>query len=105
MKMNNKESLILEYLKDNPYFTFNGISTIRDGGTIAITTYTDIRFFIHKDNSTLHNQYPPTDENLITDKPTQVYILDRIENFKKRREHELKQINNVIQKLKQNENI
>jgi hypothetical protein len=104
MKMNNKESLISEYLKDNPYFTFNGISTIRDGGTIAITTYTDIRFFIHKDNSTLHNQYPPTDENLITDKPTQVYILDRIENFKKRREHELKQINNVIQKLKQNEN-
>jgi hypothetical protein len=103
--MDNKESLILEYLKDNPYFTFNGISTIRDGGTIAITTYTDIRFFIHKDNSTLHNQYPPTDENLITDKPTQVYILDMIENFKKRREHELKQINNVIQKLKQNENI
>jgi hypothetical protein len=102
--MDNKESLILEYLKDNPYFTFNGISTIRDGGTIAITTYTDIRFFIHKDNSTLHNQYPPTDENLITDKPTQVYILDMIENFKKRREHELKQINNVIQKLKQNEN-
>ncbi len=102
--MNSKESLISEYLKDNPYFTFNGISTIRDGGTIAITTYTDIRFFIHKDNSTLHNQYPPTDENLITDKPTQVYILDMIENFKKRREHELKQINNVIQKLKQNEN-
>ena len=31
-------------------------------------------------------------------------IISMIENFKKRREHELKQINNVIQKLKQNEN-
>ena len=102
--MNNKESLISEYLKDNTYFTFNGIATIRDGGTIAITTYTDIRFFIHKDNSTLHNQYPPTDENLVTDKPTQVYILDRLESFKKRMEHELEQTNNIIEKLKQNEN-
>ena len=103
--MDNKESLISEYLKDNPYFTINGIATIRDGGTIAITTYkSDIRFFIHKDTSTLHNGYPPTDENLITDKPTQVYILDRIESFKKRMEHELEQTNNIIEKLKQNEN-
>ena len=101
----NKKSLIPEYLKDNPFFTVNGIDTIRDGGTISITTYKpDVRFFIHKDNGTLHKQYPPTDENIITDKPTQVYILDRIESFRKRREHELEQIDNVIEKLKQNEN-
>jgi hypothetical protein len=104
--MSNKESLIKDYtVGGNPHFIISGVSTIRDGGTISITSYKPfVRFFIHKDNGTLHNQYPPTNENLVTDKPTQVYILDRLESFKKRMEHELEQTNNIIEKLKQNEN-
>lgn len=101
-----KESLIKEYvLNGNQLFMINGIHMIRDGGTIGITTAkSDISFYIHKDNHTLHDQYPTTDENLVTDESKQVYVLDRIEGFKKRREKELEQIDNVIEKLKQNEN-
>ncbi len=103
-----KEFLIKEYvLNGNPLFVINKIDVLRDGGTIGITTAkSDISFYIHKDNHTLHDQYPTTDENLVTDESTQVYVLDRIDSFKKRREHELEQINNLLDKLnqKQNEN-
>jgi hypothetical protein len=57
--------------------------------------------YIHKSYWTLHTEYPPTDENLITNKPEQVYILDRLERYKKDCEFDLTQINTIIGNIKQ----
>ena len=76
-----KEQSIKEYvMKNNPLFSIDEISTIRDGGTIVLFSrlLKEKKFYIHKDNWTLHSDYPTTDDNILTDKPTQVYIMDRL---------------------------
>lgn len=96
-----KEQWIKEYVKNSgKLFTIGNVTTIRDGGTIDVFTSTNTRVCcIHKDNWTLHYDYPTTDENIITDKATQVYIMDRFERYKKSCEFELKQINTIIEKV------
>jgi hypothetical protein len=102
-----KEQWIKEYvIKGNLLFSISDISTIRDGGTIMLYNKGTKQhpFYIHKDNWTLHNGYPTTDDNLVTDKSTQVYILDRLQRYKENCEFNLKQVKTIIEKLKQNEN-
>jgi hypothetical protein len=96
-----KEQFIKEYvIKNNPLFRIKEITTIRDGGTIVLMCEDQRRiFYIHKHDYTLHNDYPPTKENLIIDKPTQVYILDRLDNYKKDCEFNLTQTQNIIKKI------
>jgi len=56
-------------------------------------------FYIHKDNWTLHNDYPTTDENMVKDKATQVYILDKLEKYKRDCEFNLNEVDNIIEKV------
>lgn len=98
-----KEQYIKEYvIKNNVLFSINEISTMRDGGTIMLCNrgMKQKPFYIHKDYWTLHDDYPTTDDNVVTDKPTQVYILDRLEKYKKGCEFDLKQAKNIIEKIK-----
>lgn len=98
-----KEDYIKEYvLKGNTFFSIDTISTIRDGGTLMLISRGSkyLPFYIHKDNWTLHSGYPTTEENLVTDKATQVYLLDRIERYKKDCEFNLMWANNILDKIK-----
>ena len=100
----DKEKLIGEYVKNGgPLYSIDNISIIRDGGTIMLIRPPQSKLppiYIHKDSYTLHSEYPTTNENLITDKLEQTYILDRLENYRRDCEYNLKQINRVIQNLK-----
>ena len=103
MKGLENGELIKEYfLRGNPLFKIKDIVVIRDGGTIAFSYYgpNGHPFYIHKDDFTLHNAYPTTDENRITDKPTQSYFLDRLEKYKVECEFNLEMSKNVIEKIK-----
>lgn len=99
-----KEEYIKEYVKEGGIlWSIDRMSTIRDGGTIMLIRppYSKLNpIYIHKDHWTAHSGYPTTDENLITDKPEQVYILDRLERYKKDCEHNLEQVKRVIEKIK-----
>ena len=99
-----KEEYIKEYVKSGgKLFSIDNISIIRDGGTIMLIRPPQSKLnpiYIHKDYWTVHIGYPTTDENLVTDKPEQVYILDRLEKYKKDCEHNLKQVNRIIEKIK-----
>ena len=99
-----KQEWIKEYVKSGgKLFSIDNISIIRDGGTIMLIRPPQSKLspiYVHKDYWTVHSEYPTTDENLVTDKPEQVYILDRLEKYKKDCEHNLKQVNMVIEKIK-----
>jgi hypothetical protein len=98
-----KEQIIKEYVINGGYlFSIDKIDRIRDGGTIILISRGSKQtpFYIHKDNFTLHRGYPTTDTNLITDKSTQVYVLDRIQKYRNGCEFDLKQVNSIIQKIK-----
>jgi CMP-N-acetylneuraminic acid synthetase len=75
---------------------------MRDGGTIMLYNKGTKQkpFYIHKDNFTLHDDFPTNEENLITDKSMQVYILDRLQQYKINREIDLNQVKNIIKKIK-----
>lgn len=98
-----KQQYIKEYvIKNNILFSIDAITTIRDGGTIMVYNkgMKQKPFYIHKDNWTLHNDYPTTDDNKVTDKPTQIYILDRLQKYKRGCEFDLTQVKNIIEKIK-----
>jgi hypothetical protein len=99
-----KEQYIKEYVTNgNPLFTFDKVSTIRDGGTIVLIISPQSKlnpFYIHKDNWTLHSDYPTTDDNIVDDEPTKIYVMDRLEKHKKDVEFNLKQVKNIIEKIK-----
>ena len=99
-----KEELIKEYVKnDGILWSIYNVDTIRDGGTGMLIRHPLSKLnpiYIHKDNWTLHTEYPPTDENIIVDKPTKVYIFDRLERYKEDCEFKVKQINGIIKNVK-----
>lgn len=98
-----KEQYIKEYvIKNNVLFSIDEISRMRDGGTIMLFNrgMNQKPFYIHKDYWTLHDGYPTSDDNIVTDKPTQVYIMDRLEKYKEGVAFDLKQVKNIIEKIK-----
>ena len=40
-----------------------------------------ICYYIHKDNLTLHNAYPVSDDNMIKDESTKAFLMDRINRY------------------------
>lgn len=78
------EEYIKEYVKNSgELWSFDNISVIRDGGTIILNRRgKSTHFYLHKDHRTLHDGYPTSNENLVTDKPTHAYVLDRLEKYK-----------------------
>ena len=99
-----KKEYINEYIKEGGIlWSIDRMSTIRDGGTIMLIRPPHSKLnpiYIHKDYWTVHSEYPTTDQNLVTDKPEQVYILDKLEKYKKDCEHSLEQAKRVIEKIK-----
>jgi hypothetical protein len=99
-----KEGYIKEYVKEGGVlWSIDRISTIRDGGTIMLIRPPQSKlnpYYIHKDYWTLHNGYPTTDENLITDTNEQYYIIDRLQKYKRDCEFDLTQVKNIIEKIK-----
>jgi hypothetical protein len=98
-----KEEWIKEYvIKGNILFSIDGISRMRDGGTIMLFNrgMKQKPFYIHKNNWTLHNDYPTTDENIVTDKATQTYLLDRLNRYKIDCEFNLDEVESIIKEIK-----
>jgi hypothetical protein len=99
-----KEKRIKEYLKNGgTLWSFDNITTLRDGGTILLIRPPLSKLnpiYIHQDNWTLHDAYPTTNENIITDEPTKAYIFDRLEIYKEDCEFHLKRVNNIIKNIK-----
>jgi hypothetical protein len=99
-----KEKRIKEYLKNGgTLWSFDNITTFRDGGTILLIRPPLSKLnpiYIHQDNWTLHDAYPTTNENIITDEPTKAYIFDRLEIYKEDCEFHLKRVNNIIKNIK-----
>lgn len=98
-----KQQFIKEYvIKGNMLFSIDDISLMRDGGTLMLFNrgMKQKPFYIHKDYWTLHNGYPTTDDNKVIDKPTQIYILDRLQKYKRSCEFNLTQVKNIIEKIK-----
>ena len=99
-----KEGYIKEYVKEGGVlWSIYNISIIRDGGTIMLIRPPQSKLgpiYIHKDYWTLHDGYPTTDENLITNTNEQYYIIDRLQKYKRDCEFNLQQVKNIIQKIK-----
>ena len=70
----NNEELIKEYVKNGGVlWSIDNVDTIRDGGTGVLIRHPQSKLkpiYIHKDNWTLHSEYPPIDENIIIDELT-----------------------------------
>jgi len=99
------EKTIIEYVKNgNRLHGIHNVDTMRDGGTIILESYMNHRpkFYLHKDNFTLHSSYPVSDDNLITDKPTKVYIMDCVNNLMERKKDEIKRIQLIVDKFEKN---
>jgi hypothetical protein len=97
-----KEEKIKEYVKNKgKLFSFDTVSRLRDGGNIILISIpSKTTYYIHKDNWTLHSEYPITDDNIVTDEPTKVYIQDRLEKYKEDCVFNLNQINTILSKFK-----
>jgi len=99
-----KEKHIKEYLKNGgTLWSFDNVTTLRDGGTIVLIRPSHSKLnpiYIHQDNWTLHDAYPTTNENIITDEPTKAYTFDRLERYKEKCEFDLKRANNIIKNIK-----
>ena len=72
------EELIREYLRNGgTLLNVTQVDSYRDGGTkvIECNYATPIRYYIHKDDWTLHSSYPTTNENLVTDDFLKKYLI------------------------------
>jgi hypothetical protein len=99
-----KLKLIEDYKTvSNVLWSIDRISSLRDG-TIMIIRPTlrnaNQPLYIHSTNWTIHNGYPATNENLITNETERAYILDRLLQYKKACQFNYNQINHIIQSIK-----
>lgn len=79
------EERVQEYLnKYNRLFKVIFIDAIRDGGTKLIDTTKGDRFYIHQNNNTFHDDYPPNKDNQITDQLLIDYIINEMEKYNER---------------------
>ncbi len=99
-----KLKLIEDYKTvSNVLWSIDRISSLRDG-TIMIIRPTlrnaNQPLYIHSTNWTIHNGYPATNENLITNETERAYILDRLLQYKKDCQFNYNRINHIIQSIK-----
>lgn len=90
--MNNQdiEDKIKEYvINGGRLFTIKLIDTIRDGGTKIITCTNGDTFYIDKNSTSFHRDYPLCNKNMITDLLLKTYLLERIETYVKRCEEDV----------------
>ena len=99
-----QEELITEYIKNDgrgQIWTISHIDSYRDGGTIVLQTTgkNELKYYIHHENWTLHNLYPPNNSNLITDKPTIAYIMYKIDKYQESIESKMRKIIQIKENL------
>lgn len=97
-----QEELINEYIKnDGQMWSIVTIDAYRDGGTKVLQTTgkNELKYYIHHENWTLHNLYPPNNSNLITDKPTIAYIMYKIGKYQESIEFKMKEIIQIKENL------
>jgi len=82
------------------------IDSYRDGGTVVIDCgYSEqIRYFLHKDDYTIHDGYPTTEENKISDDLLKRYLLHSMNVYRDRKYSEVLRIEDFIDKIEENEN-
>ncbi len=89
--------------KAGKLFNIITVDTIRDGGTkILKTTVNEIVYYVHKDDKTLHTEYPPTEDNKVIDNSELNYIKDRLQTYTERLLEDYNRVailNNTIQEL------
>lgn len=99
------EKRIVEYVKNgNRLLGIHNVDVIRDGGTIVLESFLGNRpkFYLHKDNLTLHSDYPVSEGNLITDEPTKTYIMDCLNKLLERKKDEIIRIQSIVNKFEKN---
>ena len=82
------EDEIKEYLKSGGQLllTIVKMDSYRDGGTKVIECgyASPIKFYIHKDNWTIHNDYPISEENEIKDDFLKRYLITEMKKYTQR---------------------
>jgi hypothetical protein len=98
-----KKDLIKEYvINGGVLWNIESLSILRDGGTKMIILPPMLKmnpFYIHKDNWTIHTEYPVSDDNILTDEPTKAYLFDRLLRYKNGCEHKLEEANRFVNNI------
>jgi hypothetical protein len=91
------ENLIKQFIENNRIFSVNSIDVVRDGGTVVLESYTGerLKFYIHKDDYTLHTGYPVTKENKLTDLPTIAWLCNQVDVYLGKQMTEVQFVNMV----------
>lgn len=99
-----EEDKIREYIiKGGKIFNVEYVDTVRDGGTKIIKCSKSFDgepwFYIHKDNKTIHTEYPTTNKNILTDELLKEYLIERLIVFIKRTEEQLQRDKNTLEEI------
>lgn len=80
------------------------VDSYRDGGTkvIECNYATPIKFYIDKDKWTIHNDYPTSEKNLVSDEFLKKYLIYGIKNYKDKEYNNVLRIEEYINKLEEN---
>ncbi len=80
-------------------FIITSIDTIRDGGTIEIKT-TGKTFYLNKQNTSFHTEYPLKSENKINDPLLIEYLIERIDIFVDKSKAKIEILERILQNTK-----
>jgi len=113
-KKNGKVSLNLDFNQDsfsdlerkyitsnNRFFNLNNVDMIRDGGTLVLESYTGdrLKYYLDKDNYTIHTSYPTSDNNIITDESTIYWVIKSYYDYILKLENEVQLNKNRLDKM------
>lgn len=100
---NKHNELVNEYVQNNKRpFSINNIDVIRDGGTIVLESYLYQRdkFYVDKNDFTIHTDYPTSKDNLLLDKSTAAWIRECISKYILNKMQEINRIVTIAGKIK-----
>lgn len=81
-----------EYVINNKRpFHLHNVDVIRDGGTLVLESYTGDRqkYFLDKDDYTIHTSYPTSDNNIVIDESTIYWVIKSYYDYILRSEEEV----------------
>lgn len=100
----NEMMIVDEYIKE--YFKNGGkthriesIDSLRDGGTITVTTDKDV-FYMDKESNTIHSGYPTDESNKISDSGFFYYMCEVIDSYVQRQHHKWQKSLKVLEQFR-----
>jgi len=86
---------------NNRFFNLNNVDIIRDGGTLVLESYTGdrLKYYLDKDNYTIHTSYPTSDNNIITDESTIYWVIKSYYDYILKLENEVQLNKNRLDKM------